>query len=83
MPLITPRAKRSARPALRAAPSCRGGASSLLRLVPPATHLGQSLVLREAQAWGGRSGSLAGSPADVASIPHPIGFAPSRWLLGQ
>jgi hypothetical protein len=42
-----------ARPARRATPCCRGGASSLLRLIPRPPLFGQPLSLRATPSWMG------------------------------
>jgi hypothetical protein len=64
-------ARRTARPA---APSCRGGASSLLRLAQPgAARLPSSL---QVDHWASRAvNALMGSTAGV-----PPAFAPSQFI---
>jgi hypothetical protein len=52
MPIFHLRSKPvPARPARRATPSCRGGASSLLRLIPRTPSFGQPLALRGTPSW--------------------------------
>ena len=68
-------ASRRVRPA---APSCRGGASSMLRLAQPAaphqTNLGH---------WLSRAASVLAPPAAQSLAVRPSEFAPSRWLVGH
>jgi hypothetical protein len=74
MPL-TPRLRpsQSPRTARRAAPSCRGGASSLLRLTQPtAPRLPSTLDL---QGWVSRA-------ASALSLPRVPVFAPSEFTAG-
>ncbi len=62
----------------RAAPSCRGGASSMLRLAQPATPRPGHLT-----NWLSRAASvLAPSTAPVLAV-RPSEFAPSAWLVGH
>ncbi len=72
MPL-TPRLKPATAPRLprRAAPSCRGGASSLLRLSQPASsRLPSTLDL----------GSWISRAAQVLKLPTVPAFAPSDFI---
>lgn len=62
----------------RPAPSCRGGASSMLRLAVPAKPLQAQL-----SGWLGRA-TKTWSPAAAAVLQLGAGdFAPSRWLPGH
>lgn len=62
----------------RAAPSCRGGASSMLRLAQPATPLKGKLA-----SWLSRAASVLSPSAAQALAVRPSEFAPSRWLVGH
>jgi len=84
MSFLASRLRASQRPALRAMPSCRGGASSLLRLIPrPAA--GSYQTRRTAHGWMGALG-LAATPVQPSTRGADAadhGFAPSRWLIGH
>lgn len=69
-------ATRRVRPA---SPSCRGGASSMLRLAQPAAPRQASL-----STWLSRAASVLAPPAaqSLAAVRHSE-FAPSRWLIGH
>lgn len=62
-----------------ASPSCRGGASSMLRLAQPAAPRQASL-----STWLSRAASVLAPPAaqSLAGVRHSE-FAPSRWLVGH
>jgi hypothetical protein len=62
----------------RAAPSCRGGASSMLRLAQPATPRQGNL-----SSWLSRAASVLAPRAEQALAVRPSEFAPSRWLVGH
>lgn len=66
------------RRARRATPSCRGGASSMLRLAQPATPRPANL-----STWLSRAASVLAPPAAQAVAVRPSEFAPSRWLVGH
>ena len=66
---------RRARPA---APSCRSGVSSMLRLAQPATPRQGNL-----SHWLSRAASVLAPPAAQALAVRPSEFAPSRWLVGH
>lgn len=68
-------ASRRLRPA---APSCRGGASSMLRLAQPATPQRADLG-----TWLSRAASVLAPPAAQSLVVRPSEFAPSRWLVGH
>jgi len=69
----------SARRARPATPSCRGGASSLLRLAQPAAGQGGGNV----RHWLARAATVL-SPAAVEMVTvRPSEFAPSQWLVGH
>jgi hypothetical protein len=70
-----PTGSRRARPA---GPSCRGGASSMLRLAQPAAPRHASL-----SSWLSRAASVLAPPAAQALAVRPSEFAPSRWLVGH
>lgn len=62
-----------------AGPSCRGGASSMLRLAQPASpRQGGNLA-----TWLSRAASVLAPPAAQALAVRPSEFAPSRWLIGH
>lgn len=63
----------------KAAPSCRGGASSMLRLAQPAAPSQANLG-----SWLSRAASVLAPPAaqSLAAV-RPSEFAPSRWLVGH
>ncbi|HET7793356.1 MAG TPA: hypothetical protein VFL64_08225 [Rhizobacter sp.] len=68
-------AQRRVRPA---SPSCRGGASSMLRLAQPASPRQGNLT-----SWLSRAASVLAPPAAQALAVRPSEFAPSRWLVGH
>jgi hypothetical protein len=66
------------RRARRASPSCRGGASSMLRLAQPASPRQGGL-----SHWLSQAASVL-SPSTAQSLAvRPSEFAPSRWLIGH
>ena len=71
-------ALRLARPT---APSCRGGASSLLRQAQPAALAAPGRGASSLSQWFSRA-AAALSPA-AANTPAGDGFAPSQWLVGH
>lgn len=78
MPLFhrhTPSTRR-ARPAT---PSCRGGASSLLRLAQPAAGQGGGSV----KHWLARAATVLSPAAAEMVTVRPSEFAPSQWLVGH
>lgn len=82
MPLFQSRLHRSARPPRRANPSCRGGASSLLRLAQPAATRRGGFE-NSMSTWLARAaGVLAPVGAPVLTV-RPSEFAPSQWLVGH
>lgn len=68
----------SARRVRPASPSCRGGASSMLRLAQPASPRPGNL-----SSWLSRAASVLAPPAAQALAVRPSEFAPSRWLIGH
>ena len=71
------RTRRLVRPAM---PSCRGGASSLLRLAQPAASAARGT---QVTAWLARAASvLTPIPAQALHV-RPSEFAPSQWLVGH
>lgn len=68
-------ASRRVRPA---SPSCRGGASSMLRLAQPAAPRQANL-----STWLSRAASVLAPPAAQSLAVRPSEFAPSRWLVGH
>jgi hypothetical protein len=62
----------------RANPSCRGGASSMLRLAQPASPRQGNL-----SSWLSRAARVLAPPAAQALAVRPSEFAPSRWLIGH
>jgi hypothetical protein len=68
----------------RRSPSCRGGASSLLRLTQAGSAAGGSDVVawlsRAAQAL--TQGQPGAAPAALVMV-RPSEFAPSQWLAGH
>lgn len=68
----------SARRHRPAAPSCRGGVSSMLRLAQPASPRQGDLA-----SWLSRAASVLSPPAAQALAVRPSEFAPSRWLIGH
>ncbi len=79
MPLFhrsaAPQTTRRVRPA---GPSCRGGASSMLRLAQPSAPRQASLG-----TWLSRAASVFAPPAAQSLAVRPSEFAPSRWLVGH
>jgi len=61
-----------------AGPSCRGGASSMLRLAQPAGPRQGNLV-----NWLSRAANVFAPPAAHDLAVRPSEFAPSRWLVGH
>jgi len=61
-----------------ASPSCRGGASSMLRLAQPATPRQSDL-----SHWLSRAAKVFSPPAAQALAVSHSEFAPSRWLVGH
>jgi hypothetical protein len=59
--------------ARRHGPSCRGGVSSMLRLIAPVSPMA-------ALVGGLRQSAL---PATPRLVPEADDFAPSRWLVGH
>ena len=77
-----PRSRRTRRLARPATPSCRGGASSLLRLAQPAVSATASRGI-QVTAWLARAaGVLTPVPAEALHV-RPSEFAPSQWLVGH
>lgn len=70
-----PHAPRRVRPA---GPSCRGGASSMLRLAQPAAPSPSNL-----SSWLSRAASVLAPPAAQSLAVRASEFAPSRWLIGH
>ncbi|MET0336057.1 MAG: hypothetical protein ABW190_17470 [Rhizobacter sp.] len=68
-------ASRRVRPA---SPSCRGGASSMLRLAQPAAPNQSNLG-----NWLSRAASVLAPPAAQSLAVRGSEFAPSRWLIGH
>jgi hypothetical protein len=68
-------ASRRLRPA---GPSCRGGASSMLRLAQPAAPRQSSL-----SNFLSRAASVLAPPAAQSLAVRHSEFAPSRWLVGH
>lgn len=67
---------------VRRAPSCRGGASSLLRLAQPATSRSASHGF-DITAWLARAASVLTPVSAHAIHVGPSEFAPSQWLVGH
>lgn len=61
-----------------AAPSCRGGASSMLRLAQPTAPRQSSL-----SSFLSRAASVIAPPAAQSLAVRHSEFAPSRWLVGH
>jgi hypothetical protein len=61
-----------------AAPSCRGGASSILRLAQPSSPRQSNIT-----SWLSRAASVFAPPAAQSLAVRPSEFAPSRWLIGH
>jgi len=61
-----------------AAPSCRGGASSMLRLAQPASPRQGGL-----SNWLTNAAKVFSPPAAQALAVSHSEFAPSRWLVGH
>ena len=59
-------------------PSCRGGASSLLRLAQPASAPGGDV-----KGWLTRAAGVFSPGAAQAVAVRPSEFAPSQWLNGH
>ena len=72
---VTPASSRRLRPT---GPSCRGGASSMLRLAQPASPRQGNL-----SGWLSRAASVLAHTAAQAMAVQPHDFAPSRWLVGH
>jgi hypothetical protein len=66
----------------KAAPSCRGGASSLLRLAPPVSTR-QGLAGKNLSGWLTRAASVLSPSASASVQVRANEFAPSRWLVGH
>jgi len=77
MPL-NPRSSSTSRRQRPAAPSCRGGASSMLRLAQPAAPRHANLT-----TWLSRAASVFAPPAAQSLAVRHSEFAPSRWLVGH
>ncbi|KQU78021.1 MULTISPECIES: hypothetical protein [unclassified Rhizobacter] len=69
----------SSRRARPATPSCRGGASSLLRLAQPAAGQGGGSV----RHWLARAANVLSPAAAEMVTVRPSEFAPSQWLVGH
>jgi hypothetical protein len=69
----------------RRAPSCRGGASSMLRLAQPAPTRPGMLDGLDAASWLTRAAQVfaPGAVMGAVAIPGPSEFAPSQWLSGH
>jgi hypothetical protein len=83
MPLFQPRTKRPSNRLRRGTPSCRGGASSLLRLAQPVSAR-KGPPENRVRTWLARAASVL-SPAEPAPVMmvRPSEFAPSQWLVGH
>jgi len=66
----------------KAAPSCRGGASSMLRLTPAVAER-QGLTGKSLSGWLARAASVLSPLAHESVAVCPNEFAPSRWLVGH
>jgi hypothetical protein len=80
MPIFT-RRPLAASPLSRRAPSCRGGASSMLRLAQPAATRASGLGGPDVAAWLSRAAQVLAPSVGVAVRPSE--FAPSQWLAGH
>jgi len=66
----------------RSSPSCRGGASSLLRLAQPAPAPSR-FDGTPVSAWLARAASVLSPAAPPMLMVRPSEFAPSQWLVGH
>lgn len=78
-----PRSRRTRRLARPAMPSCRGGASSLLRLAQPVASSGTASRGIQVTAWLARAASVLTPVPALALNVRPSEFAPSQWLVGH